>query len=125
MQTVVSMGATVIGALFGRKVKSVGNVGRAASTARSVGRISREKGDVGRAQEKVFALQEQLDALEAEFQDAIDALELPIDVDAIDLTERVVRPRKGDLSIEPVALVWTPWSEGASGRLEPLFETTP
>jgi DNA helicase HerA-like ATPase len=122
MSTVVSMGATVLGALFGRKVKSIGTVGRAASTARGVGRIAREKGDVARAEQKLIALQEELDALEAEFQDSLDTLEEPIDVDAIELTERSIRPRKGDLNVEPVSLVWTPWSRAADGSLTPMFD---
>ena len=46
-QTIVSFGATVVGALFGRKLGSVGNVGRAASAVKGASRAAREKADIG------------------------------------------------------------------------------
>ena len=124
MKTMVSMGATVIGALFGRKVKSVGTVGRAATTARTMGRVSQERGDVERAVEKHAALVEKLEALEAEFKDALAAFEMPVDVEAVEVKTRTVRPRKGDLAVEPILLVWTPWRTGPGGRPEPLFDAS-
>ena len=49
-QTVISVGETLLGALFGRKLGSRTNVGRASRTARSASRASREREDVARAQ---------------------------------------------------------------------------
>ncbi len=42
LQTAVSVGAAVLGALFGRKTVSVGNLGRATTAARGVGRSMKE-----------------------------------------------------------------------------------
>ena len=55
--SVISIGATLVGALFGRKSSTVG---RAATAARSMSSAAKEKGDIARAQERVEALEEQL-----------------------------------------------------------------
>ena len=74
LQTAISLGATVLGALFGRKTASLGNVGRAATTMRGAGRISREKGDMARAAVRVEEFRTQLGELEHEFEEAREAL---------------------------------------------------
>ena len=52
IDTVISIGASVVGALFGRKLASRTNVGRAATAMRGIGRAADERGDVGRAEER-------------------------------------------------------------------------
>ncbi len=70
--TAVSVGASVLGALFGRKVVSATNAGRVATAARGVSRMGREAQDVDRAVANEAALVEQrqalADALEQELQ---------------------------------------------------------
>jgi len=117
----VSLGATVLGALFGRRAGSVGTVGRAATTARSASRIGREKADVARAAARVTDLQEDLRHLSDEFEDAAAEMETPLDAADIELDEKLVRPRKSDIEIEPLALVWTPWSVSPEGIAEPAY----
>jgi len=117
----VSLGSTVLGALFGRRVRSVGTVGRAATTARAASRIGREQADVERAEERVADLQQQLQAMSDEFEDTVAEIETPIDPAEIELEEKTIRARKGDLEVEPLALVWTPWSVSPDGTAEPAF----
>ena len=64
VQTAISVGATVLGALFGRKVASAGTVGRATTAMRGAGRTAREKGDIARAKREVEAQQQRLAELE-------------------------------------------------------------
>jgi len=108
MSTVVSVGASVLGAIFGRKVASVGNLGRAATAARSVSRIGREAGDVARAK----ANEEAAEAQKQELADALDA-----DLQAVQQTWNddseafdrvVVKPKRGGVQVQLVALVWRP-----------------
>jgi hypothetical protein len=117
----VSLGSTVLGALFGRRARSVGTVGRAATTARAASRIGRERADVERAEERVADLQQQLQALSDEFEDSVAEIETPVDPAAIELEEKTIRPRKSDLEVEPVALVWTPWAVSPEGTAEPAY----
>ncbi len=108
LQTAISAGSTMLGAIFGRKLASVGNVGRAASTARSASRIAREKQDVVRAESRLEDLQERLTELEEEFRaDLDDASELG-DSDDFAITVKALSPRKSDVEVTRLALVWVP-----------------
>ncbi len=108
MSTVVSVGASVLGAIFGRKVASVGNLGRAATAARSVSRIGREAGDVARAKanEEAAAAQKQelADALDADLQ----AVQQAWNDDSEAFDRVVVKPKRGGVQVQLVALVWRP-----------------
>jgi len=109
LETAVSLGASVLGALFGRKLASATNVGRAASVARSVGRAARERDDIARAEEGAESIAAQLAELEGQLQAELEALRSArSDVDQLDLTEHAIAPRKGDLAIDSLVLLWTP-----------------
>jgi hypothetical protein len=109
LQAAISLGATVLGALFGRKLASARTVGRATTTLRGAGRIAREQGDVQRAGERLVELQGQLHALEAEFEQARERLQDRQDPSGLEITEVLVRPRKTHISVIRVALAWVPW----------------
>ncbi|MCB9598129.1 MAG: ATP-binding protein [Sandaracinaceae bacterium] len=109
MDTAVSVGSTMLGALFGRSV-----LGRATTAARSASRVSKEREDIARAQEDVRELEAELRELEAEARDALKALEdAPLATPHVE--EREVRPRKGDLEITDLAVAWIPWRTGPDG----------
>jgi multidrug resistance efflux pump len=118
-QSVISIGSTLLGALFGRKLASSGNMGRAATAARGMSRAARERGDIGRAEERMEALAEQLDAMEAQFQDDLDALELSAGTSQPEVEDIRVALRKADLEIAPLSLVWIPYCVDADGIAEP------
>ncbi len=120
MQTAISAGATVLGALFGRKLGSLGNVGRATTTMRGAGRAAREREDIGRAKGRVKELHTKLVDLESEFEDETTRLQDELDPASIEIEERPIRPRKSDITIGRVALVWLPFSVG-EGSVEPAF----
>jgi hypothetical protein len=122
MQTAISMGATVLGAMFGRKVASIGTVGRATTAARGVGRAAREKQDMARAARDIEALSTQYQDLEAEFQDEVADLDVSIDPDAYEFKTQVIRPRKTDINVGQFGLVWLPWWIDESGIAEPAYE---
>jgi hypothetical protein len=109
LETAVSLGASVLGALFGRKLASATNVGRAASVARSAGRAAREREDIARAEEGAEAIAAQRKELEAQFQAELDALRGGVtDVERLEIAAISVAPRKGDLSVDSLALLWMP-----------------
>ncbi len=118
--TAISVGATVLGALFGRKL-GTGTVGRAASAARSASRTAREQGDVARASEGLAAAEEELRALDAAFQAEMGALR---EGGEGELAELALRPRKTDTQVERVALVWRPHWVGADGLARPAFQAS-
>lgn len=119
-QTMVSGLATVVGALFGRKLASVGNVRRAASAARNASRTQRERADVGRAEARVEEYQEELADLDADFREALAAAEDRTAAFEPELETLRIHARKADLDVEQLALVWMPYRRTSEGFLEPL-----
>ena len=120
-QTAISFGQSILGAMMGRKLTSTTNVTRAGTAMRSAGRSMRERTDIGRAEENVEALQEKLEELEAEAQEEIDKIKESIRVDEMEFEQLEIRPRKTDLAVEKIALVWLPWRVDSSGIAEPAF----
>jgi hypothetical protein len=120
LQTAVSLGSTVLGALLGRKAVSMGTVGRATTTARGVSRAARQKGDIDRARQDLAALQERLAELERQFES--DAARLQeLDVAGAEIVEQEVRPRKADIAVSRVSLAWLPHWVDASGVATPAY----
>jgi hypothetical protein len=115
MNTAISVGATLLGALFGRKTVSAGNVGRATAAARSATRIGREAADVARAEESVEAIDQQIAALARELEQSVAALEASLDARQLALHSVEVAPRKSDIAVERVRLLWAPVRRGADG----------
>jgi len=119
MQTALNVGATILGALMGRRMASASNLGRATSTLRSASKIGKEADDVARAGESVAVLEERLKALEQQFEQESTALQGQFEPGAVEITKAQVRPRKSDIMIGQVGLCWTPWKKGADGLVEP------
>ena len=107
LQTAISLGATLVGALLGRKAINVGTIGRATTAARGVGRSMKEAEDIGRARENVAAIQEQRQGLEEDLRTAMAALDASSDPTTEPLTTIAVKPKKTNLTVKLVALVWT------------------
>lgn len=108
VSTAVSFGATVLGALLGRKAVSAGTLGRATTAARGMGRMSREAADVARAEANVEALTQQLADLQAALEAEMQAVGEQWDPAADELERVVVKPKRGGVSVQLLGLVWQP-----------------
>jgi hypothetical protein len=109
IQTAISLGTTVLGAIFGRKTLSAGTIGRATTAARGAGRSYKESQDVARAQETVGAVKQQTDDLDAQMRAEVAELEARFDPALEQLETISVRPKKSDIDPRPVALLWAPY----------------
>jgi hypothetical protein len=105
VETGLSVGASILGALLGRKLASAGNIGRAATAARSATRAARERDDIAGAKESAEEARRRLDELEREFRAEAGELQAAGEP-AIERLE--VAPRKSDIAVEGVALLWIP-----------------
>lgn len=106
-QTMLSMGAAAIGALFGRKALSTGTLGRATTAARGVGRSMKEAGDVKRAAENVDALRQQL----AVFDETVREETLAVGTryeGTPEVETLTLAPKRGQVAVQFVALGWEP-----------------
>jgi hypothetical protein len=120
-QTLVTVVSSILGAFTGRKLASAANVSRAATAARAAGRISRENQDVTQAEETVQVLKTQREELDAQFQAEVDALQDIDKPESLLLEPIEIKPKKADLTVTRVALVWTPWSVSEQGIAERAY----
>lgn len=108
LETVVSIGAGVFGALFGSRKLSTA-IGKVASSARGVSRARKQSQDVSFAEESLENLREQYADLEADLKAQIDALAAAA---ADPVTEKLevisIRPKKNQIVVQLCALAWTP-----------------
>jgi hypothetical protein len=107
LQTVVSMGATVFGALMGRRAVSLSTLGRATTAARGVSRSMKETQDVATAQQRLLEAQQEEAALNAEIEQQVTALsgQAP---GAIATETIEIKPKRGGVEVQIVALAWQP-----------------
>jgi hypothetical protein len=112
MQSLFSAGASVLGALLGRKVISASTVGKAATVARGFGRARKEAQDVKRAEDTVEACEQQLAELEGELQAETAALDVAADVTNAPLDKVAVKPKKSQITVGQVVLAWVPRQDG-------------
>jgi hypothetical protein len=108
VQTAVSMGATVLGALFGRKTFSASTLGRATTAARGVGRASKEQDDVKHAQENVDVARKALEELDAEIAEETAGIAARFDAAASSVETISVAAKRGQVLVQSVALGWKP-----------------
>lgn len=111
LQTAVSFGATLVGALMGRKAVSLSTLGRATTAARGAGRTAKEAEDVERARGRQRDAEADLQALEAELQREIDTLTARREAADIDTIE--VPAKRTNVDVRLVALAWKPVEGGS------------
>jgi hypothetical protein len=121
LQAAISVGATILGAVLGRKAVSAGSVGRATTAARSAGRVLKERQDVGRARETLEAVAQQRTELEGVLAAELAKLEASGDPLTAPLDVVTIRPKKSDVAVRLVALVWAPHRMTAEGAETPVW----
>ena len=121
VSTVISIGQTILGGIFGRKLGSATSVNRAASTIKSAGRTSRQRGDVDAAEANLEAIAEKQADLESRIQSEVTVIQQQFDPATWTFEEVEIAPKKSDITLGQVMLVWTPWQRDAQGILVPAW----
>ena len=104
--TIISFGTAVLGAFFGRKAISAGTISRTASGIKKAGRVAREKADVQRAEEAVVAIEEKIQQLEVEQEDAVNKIADEYDPAMVATETFAVKPRRSDIFDLRLCLLW-------------------
>jgi hypothetical protein len=113
LQTVLAVGATVLGAFFGRKALSASTLNLVGAASRSASRIGSETADAERATLSVEAAQQKLDALQEQLQQAVSSLQDSLDATSVPLRSSSLAPRKTDIIVGKVVLLWVPQQSGS------------
>ncbi len=116
LDTAISIGTSVLGAIFGGR--SVATT-RAGSAARSAGRVFSERGDVSRADDSLEALTAERDELLKRIEQEASDLTATLDPSSIALERVRISPRKSDIAIGRIAIAWEPWRAGPDGFPRP------
>lgn len=104
IQTAISVGSTLLGAILGRKTLSSAAISKAATAARGVGRTMQEGSEAATAEQTAEAVRTQIAELEREVE--AESAALAATEPKIEVVE--VKPSRAGVSIRLIALGWTP-----------------
>jgi len=114
--TALSVGSSLFRAFTGKR-----SITQATTAGRSMSKAWRQSQDVSRAAESVEAVRAQIAELEAELETEARTIEEQFEVMAHEVEPVTIRPRKSDVDVRLVALVWIPFGENESGARAPLW----
>jgi len=100
-KSMIDTGIAVLGALFGRS--SASKIGQVLSHG---SRAYKERGEISLAQAQVDEIHEALTLLSEELEGKIDELANNYDIEKIEILESSMKPKKSDIQIEELYLVW-------------------
>jgi len=121
LESVLSVGTSLMGALLGRKRISKTNIRRADSSIRAIGRSSKDKGDLIRAKQERDNLDAKYKDLERDFNEAVKALGEKLQVEKMTFEKLPLAPRKTEISIEKFGICWLPYVVDPHDQDEPAF----
>jgi len=101
----IQIGATVLGALLGGRRRGLGGL---ATAARGASRARQESEDIVRATQEAEVLRTRLTALQGEVEREVRALQESAAAGDPAIAALPIAPRKADITVERVALVWMP-----------------
>ena len=123
ISTVVNIGQTILGALFGsRKALSRTTISKTSTAARSATRAFEQSGDVGRAADKLEDLEVQMVSLKNRMDSEMETIRLAADPDQLQLTKVPIRALKKNIAINAFGLAWLPYYQTGTGSLEPAWD---
>jgi len=108
LATTVSLGESILGGLFGRKIFSRTNLGKASRTVRTASKAKQQHADVAQAQAALTRLQTERAELNDKLEQELAKIAHDYHPDRLELEMVEIRPRKSDIQVESVRLVWIP-----------------
>lgn len=106
-ETLISFGSTILGAILGKGVTK-GTISQTGTSIRRMGKIGKDSQAAKDAEEDLNSIQQQLNDAQVQLNQEIDQVSKSIDPSEIKLNEIKIKPRKSDITIEKVVLVWWP-----------------
>ena len=121
LDTAISFGTAILGAVLGRKKLSSSTATKMGTAIKTAGGARKESQDVSRAEQTVAKVQADLEALNAELEKEVAALDTAFNAQTEPLDEIVVRAKSTDINVALTGLVWLPYTKGDRGRLQPAW----
>lgn len=108
LETALSAGSALLGALFGRKALSATTVTRASSTLRSASRSQQAAREADLAAEQLQQARAALARIREELEQELGTVASRFDLDRIGVEVVSIRPRRSDVELLELALLWVP-----------------
>ncbi|MDH3439318.1 MAG: DUF87 domain-containing protein [Gammaproteobacteria bacterium] len=121
LDTAVSFGTAILGAVLGRKKLSSATASKMGTAIRSASGARKEAADVARAKQTAEKVTKDLQALNLELEQEVDALEDTYDAQDEALNEIEVKAKVSDVHVPLVGLIWMPYRDSGDGRFEPAW----
>ncbi len=83
---------------------------------KSASSAAKESEDIRQAEQSVEAVLEKRADLQARVEDEIQAIQQEFDPQSLTLEETDITPRKSDLAVQNVSLVWLPYTVSAGAQ---------
>ena len=122
LDTAVSIGTAILGAVLGRKRISSTSATRVGTAIKTAGGARKEAADVDRAKQTAEKVRADLEALNRQLEEELDALDTAFDAQAEELEEITVRAKATDVHVPVLALAWMPYAPDSKGRLRPAWD---
>ena len=121
LDTAISFGTAILGAVLGRKRISATSASKVGTAIKTAGSARKEAADVERAKQTAEKVRADIAALNAELEDEVAELDTAFDAQTEELDEVVVRAKSTDIHVAVTGLVWLPYTSDEDGRLKPAW----
>ena len=121
LDTAISFGTAILGAVLGRKKLSTSTATKMGSAVRTAGGARKEAADVDRARQTAEKVRADMAELNKRLEKEVADLDTSFDAQAEQLDEIVVRAKSTDITVAITGLVWLPYTKGEKGRLRPAW----
>ena len=121
MATAISIGSTILNAVIGRKKLSATTINKASTAMRSATRTAEQQADVGAANETLESLVQKREQLNADCAAEVAEIEKQAEPESLQLSELQVKPKKADIVVDRVSLIWLPYRVDAGGSATPAY----
>ncbi|NNF40733.1 MAG: DUF87 domain-containing protein [Woeseiaceae bacterium] len=121
LDTAISFGTAILGAVLGRKKLSSSTATKIGSAIKTAGGAGKEAADVERAMQTAAKVKQEIAALNESLENDIAELDTAFDAQAEELDEVIVRAKTTDINVSLTGLVWKPYTAGPEGRLRPAW----
>jgi hypothetical protein len=121
LDTAISFGTAILGAVLGRKKLSSSTATKIGSAIKTAGGASKEAADVDRARQTAEKVKADMEALNTALEKEVADLDTSFNAQDEELKEIVVRAKSTDIHVTLTGLVWMPYTADAKGRLRPAW----
>ncbi len=121
LDTAISFGTAILGAVLGRKKISSATATKMGSAIKTAGGASKEAADVARAEQTAEKIKADITALNTQLEQEIASLDTAFDAQSEELGEIVVRAKSADIHVAITGLAWLPYTTDDKGRLRPAW----